>query len=159
MAKRIGGEGYIRLGVPAGGRSQLATFVNLSKRISTFFIMALMMPSLLVFLLLNLLALTNATPKFTPEAMLSLPRRGTAEPNAAGTLALYSSSTWNFTTHKRSHELYVMDIKTGHPWLFTNASIGEAHWLGDQNEIVWLVYGDDGSTSFVVGDAKMPANK
>jgi hypothetical protein len=94
---------------------------------------------------------------FTPAAMLSAPRRGSALPNAAGTLALYTTSTYNFTTHSRKYGLWVMDLSTGASTLFSNSSaVGEANWLGDGNEIMWLVYEDDGSSTFMVGDATAP---
>jgi hypothetical protein len=109
-------------------------------------------------LLFTILSAVNAI-KFTPEAMISAPRRGTAEPNPDGTLALYTVSTYSFEQHKRSHELRVLDLKTGDSWVFTNASIGEAHWLGDGNKILWLEYKEDGSTGFFIGDAKKPADR
>lgn len=53
-----------------------------------------------------------------------------------------------------------MDIKNGNSWLFSNSSaISNAVWLGDGNKIIWLVSKDDGSTSFLVGDATSPGNK
>lgn len=94
---------------------------------------------------------------FTPAAMLSAPRRGTALPNAAGTLALYTTTTWNFTTHSRKYGLWVLDLETGTSTLFSNSSaIGEAQWLGEGNGIVWLNYENDGSSTFLVGDATTP---
>jgi hypothetical protein len=99
----------------------------------------------------------NAVTKFTPEAMLSAPRRGTALPNPDGTLAIYSSTTYNFTTHKRSYGTYVMNLKDGSSTLFSNSSaIGEAFWFGGGNSFIWTVSEDDGSTSLKFGDATNP---
>lgn len=115
-----------------------------------------------LFVLLSFLFSVNATNTtnssiFTPEAMLSAPRRGAALPNSEGTLALHTTTTYNFTTHKRKYGLYVMDLKTGASTLFSNSTaVGEVHWLGDGNDILWLVSEDDGSTSFKVGDATKP---
>lgn len=95
--------------------------------------------------------------KFTPEAMLSVNRRAAGNPNPAGTLALYSNTKYNFTTHKNAVSLNVIDLKTEKSTLFSNSSaVGEATWLGDGNKIVWLQYEDDGSTSFNIGDASKP---
>ncbi len=116
----------------------------------------------IVLLFLSSLLVVNAanTTKFTPEAMLSAPRRGTALPNSEGTLALYTLSTHSFQTHKNAHGLYVMDLSNGSSWLFSNSSaIGEATWLGDGNTILWTVSEDDGTMSLLVGDATEPDAK
>ncbi|KAH8676522.1 Alpha/Beta hydrolase protein [Tricladium varicosporioides] len=97
---------------------------------------------------------------FTPEAMLSAPRRGSALPNAEGTLALYTSNIYNFTTHKRKYSLSVMDLSNGTSWLFSNSSaVSNALWLGNGTTIMWLVSEDDGSSSFNIGDATKPGTK
>jgi hypothetical protein len=91
------------------------------------------------------------------QLLLRAPRRGTAIPNSKGTLAFYTTSTYNFTTHAHKYGLWVMDLATGSSTLFSNSSaIGDATWFGDGNEIIWTVGEDDGSTSFVVGDATKP---
>lgn len=103
------------------------------------------------------LAASNGT-LFTPEAMLSAPRRGSAIPNAEGTLAIYTSSTYNFTTHKRKYSLSVLDLSNGTSWLFSNSSaVSNALWLGNGTTILWLVSEDDGSSSFNIGDATKPS--
>ncbi|KAI9645452.1 hypothetical protein NHQ30_006191 [Ciborinia camelliae] len=101
---------------------------------------------------------TNSTSTFTPKAMLSSPRRGSANPNADGTLAFYSVATYSFEEHHNAHEFRVMNLGNGTSWLFSNSStISNAHWLGDGSKLIWLVSEDDGSTSFVVGDATAPS--
>lgn len=101
---------------------------------------------------------TNSTPTFTPQAMLSSPRRGAAIPNADGTLALYTVATYSYEEHYNAHELRVMNLANGTSWLFSNSSaISNANWLGDGSKIIWFVSEDDGSTSFVVGDATAPS--
>lgn len=98
---------------------------------------------------------TNAT-KFTPEELLSISRRGTALPNAAGTLALYTTSQHSFETHKNTYGLWVLDLANGSSWLFTNSSaVSDPNWL-DGNTFVWFVGEDDGTTSVAVGDATTP---
>jgi dipeptidyl aminopeptidase/acylaminoacyl peptidase len=95
---------------------------------------------------------------FTPEVLLSAPRRGPAVPNHDGTLALYSVSTYSFKDHEEIKEIRILDIKTGSSTLFTNDS--EAHdatWLGDgTNAIIWLQSGAKGITSIMVGDGDEP---
>jgi len=116
----------------------------------------------LLTIFLSFLSISSATSitKFTPEAMISAPRRGSAIPNADGTLAFYTISEYSFSEHKTSRGLYVMDILNGSSWFFSNSSaISNAAWLGDGNKIIWLVSEDDGSTSFAVGDATSPPDK
>ena len=92
--------------------------------------------------------------------MLSAPRRGAAVPNVAGTLALYTQTTYSFEKHKRAYGLYVLDLSNGSSWLYSNSSaVSNAVWLGDGNKIVWLVSEDDGTTSFKVGDATAPGEE
>jgi hypothetical protein len=113
-----------------------------------------------IMLLSAFAATTLAATKFTPEAMLSVSRRGAANPNPAGTLSLYTASKYDFEEHANGHSLNVLDLTTKKTWLFSNSSaVGEANWLGDGNKIVWLVYEDDGSTSFNIGDASKPDAK
>lgn len=110
-------------------------------------------------LLLSIVSIISATNgiKFTPEALISAPRRGTALPNSAGTLALYTLSEYSFEAHKTSRGLYVLDLAKGTSWQFSNSSaVSNAAWLGDGNKIIWLVSEDDGTTSFAVGDATKP---
>ena len=119
-------------------------------------------PVALIALILSILSISSATNStlFTPKAMLSAPRRGTAIPNSEGTLALYTLSEYSFEKHKTAHGLYVLDLSNGSSWLFSNSSeISNAAWLGDRNKIIWLVSEDDGSTSFAIGDATSPSDE
>ncbi|TVY81913.1 Dipeptidyl-peptidase [Lachnellula suecica] len=112
--------------------------------------------TLLLSSVLSVSAASNGT-TFTPEAMLSAPRRGSALPNSEGTLALYTSTVWNFTTHTRKYALSVMDLSNGSSYLFSNSSVvSNAQWLGNGTTILWLASEDDGSTSFAVGDVTTP---
>lgn len=103
-------------------------------------------------------AVSNTT-QFTPQAMLSAPRRSSALPNSDGTLALYTSTTWDFATHKRNYALSVLDLSksNGSSTLLSNSSaVSNAQWLGNGTTILWLVSEDDGTTSFAIGDATKP---
>ncbi|KAK8049063.1 hypothetical protein PG994_010793 [Apiospora phragmitis] len=91
--------------------------------------------------------------KFTPEAMLSAPRRSSATPNATGTLALYTVSTYSFESQSKSSALKVLDIKSGQSTTFFEdaAAFNEPTWISD-SEFVLVKKGDKGS-SLVVADA------
>lgn len=100
------------------------------------------------------IANTLHAPKFTPEVLLSAPRRSAAIPNSSGTHALYSVSTYSFESHSKSSELRLLDISTGHSTLITNNSkASEPTWLGDSDHVLFLQGGENGSTSLVLIDA------
>ena len=92
--------------------------------------------------------------KFTPQVLLSAPRRSSASPNSAGTLAVFTVSTYSFESHKKTSEIKVLDISTGTQSLITNAEgTSEPNWLGGGNELLWLKAGEKGYTQLVVGSA------
>lgn len=93
------------------------------------------------------------TKRFTPEVLLSAPRRSTATPNAAGTLALFSVSSYSFETHKKSSELRVLDVKTGQTHLLSNdAGANEPTWVGVDNLALWLKGGEKGTTELYLAN-------
>src|SRR4051812_9134454 len=99
--------------------------------------------------------MTACARKFTPDVLLSAPRRSAAPPNADGTLALFSVSTYDFEKHARSSEIRVMDIKTGKSnVLTTDVNASEPVWLGEKNLVLWLKEGGKGTTGLVMGDAE-----
>ena len=99
-------------------------------------------------------SITTAVDRFTPEALLSAPRRSSASPNTAGTLAVFTLSTYSFESHKKTSEIKVLDISTGTQSLVTNAEgTSEPNWLGGGNELLWLKSGEKGHTQLVVGSA------
>lgn len=92
--------------------------------------------------------------KFTPEVLLSAPRRSSASPNSAGTLAVFTVSTYSFESHKKTSEIKVLDISSGTQSLITNAEgTSEPNWLGSGNELLWLKSGEKGHTQLIVGSA------
>ena len=114
-------------------------------------------PVSLLILVLSLINTSLCSALLTPESMLSAPRRGSALPNPDGTLALYTLSEYSFTTHKSTRGLYVLDITDGSSWLFSNKSgVTNPVWLGDGDNFIWLAAQDDGSTNFLVGNARKP---
>jgi dipeptidyl aminopeptidase/acylaminoacyl peptidase len=97
--------------------------------------------------------------RFTPEVLLSAPRRGPAIPNRDGTLALYTVSTYSFEDHETTKEIRILDIKTSSSILVTNDSEAhDAQWLSDgTNAILWLQSGAKGITSLMIGDGDEPS--
>jgi dipeptidyl aminopeptidase/acylaminoacyl peptidase len=97
--------------------------------------------------------MTIRASKFTPEVLLSAPRRSAGVPNADGSKVLYSVSTYSFTTHSKKAEIRILDVETQQTSLVTDdSSAGDAKWLGD-DELVILFSGDDGVTTVKVGKA------
>ncbi|KAI0189020.1 prolyl oligopeptidase [Astrocystis sublimbata] len=74
--------------------------------------------------------MTILATKFTPEVLLSAPRRGPAIPNPSGKLALYTVSQYSFETHSKKTAIKLLDISSGHSTeLFDNAAYGEPTWI------------------------------
>ncbi|KAJ5664720.1 hypothetical protein N7462_011533 [Penicillium macrosclerotiorum] len=93
--------------------------------------------------------------KFTPEVLLGAPRRSSALPNAAGTLAVYTQTSYSFESHSKTNEIRVIEIQTGRSALITNdPGASNPQWLGDSDQLVWLKTKSNGNTSFIVGDAR-----
>ncbi|KAI0914885.1 prolyl oligopeptidase [Ustulina deusta] len=85
--------------------------------------------------------------KFTPEILISAPRRGPAIPNEDGTLALYTESTHQIGGRTRK-EFYVLDVTTGVPFcILHDDQAYDPTWLGDgTNTIIYLKSGGMGVT-------------
>ena len=87
------------------------------------------------------------------RVLLGAPRRSPAVPNAKGTHALYTLSTYSFEAHKKTREIRLLDIGNGQSILVTNdEKANEPHWLEDQ--IVFLKRDDKGVTKLVVADVE-----
>lgn len=84
--------------------------------------------------------------KFTPEALVSAPRRGPAIPNYDGTLAFYTEST--YAGGKSQKAIYLLDIATGVSSLVVRDDRAyEPSWLDDgTNTIIYLRSGFMGLT-------------
>ncbi|KAF8543507.1 Alpha/Beta hydrolase protein [Trichophaea hybrida] len=90
---------------------------------------------------------------FTPEDLLSAPRQSPALSNKAGTLAIYSHSTYSFKTHSRSSSWTLLNLTSGESSeLFPQSNIKAALWLGTDNETILFTNGTsgDGDTDFWV---------
>ncbi|KAI1310437.1 prolyl oligopeptidase [Xylaria venustula] len=85
--------------------------------------------------------------KFTPEILVSAPRRGPAIPNDDGTLVLYTESTHQIGGRTRK-EFYVLDVVTGlSRRILGDDQAYEPTWLGDgTNTMIYLKSGGMGVT-------------
>ncbi|KJF60055.1 prolyl oligopeptidase [Coccidioides immitis RS] len=91
---------------------------------------------------------------FTPDVLLSAPRRSAAIPNASGTLVAYTQTKYSFDSHSSSSELRVLDVASRVSALITDDFKGEPQWLGDGDQLVWLRGRENGNTSIVIGSAR-----
>ncbi|KAL8777456.1 MAG: hypothetical protein Q9213_007853 [Squamulea squamosa] len=99
--------------------------------------------------------MTFHAPRFTPEVLLSAPRRSPAIPNSHGKLAVYTASTYSFKSHQKTSEIKVIDITSGLSTSITNErTASDPNWLGDTNELLWLKEGEKGATVLVVGNVE-----
>ncbi|XXG94678.1 hypothetical protein Hte_000935 [Hypoxylon texense] len=99
--------------------------------------------------------MTVMATKFTPEVLLSAPRRSAAVPNPVGTLALFTVSQYSFESHSKDYAIKVLDIKNRHSTqLFDDPAYTEPAWVSD-TEFVFLKNGDS-TTSLMVADATKP---
>ncbi|KAK8091103.1 alpha/beta-hydrolase [Apiospora phragmitis] len=88
-------------------------------------------------------------PKFTPEILISAPRRAPAVPNRDGTLALFTQSTHTVGQATTLKEVRVMKVESGESQqLVADVRVHGAVWLpdGSTSSVVWLKKGDDGAT-------------
>ncbi|CAK7232492.1 hypothetical protein SBRCBS47491_008289 [Sporothrix bragantina] len=94
--------------------------------------------------------------KFTPEVLLSAPRRSAGAPNANGTKVLYTVSTYSFAEHSKTSQIRVLDIESGSSTLlYEDASYSEPVWIGEDS-FLFLKSGDKGSTSILLSRASRP---
>ncbi|KAF1812617.1 hypothetical protein P152DRAFT_458438 [Eremomyces bilateralis CBS 781.70] len=111
-----------------------------------------MLAHLAVFLVL-LFSMTVRAAKFTPEVMLSAPRRSSGVPNSDGSRILYSVSTYSFENHGKKSEIRVLDAKSNESKLVTDAAgASEPQWLNDE-DVLLLLPGQTNSTDIAVGKA------
>ncbi|KAI0555300.1 prolyl oligopeptidase [Xylaria curta] len=90
--------------------------------------------------------------KFTPEVLISAPRRGPALPNYDGTFALYTESAYINGSNRKV--FYLLNIATGISSRILHDDYAyEPTWLGDgTNTIVYLRSGSMGVTFIITLD-------
>jgi hypothetical protein len=93
---------------------------------------------------------------FTPEVLLSAPRRSAGIPNAWGTKILSTTSTYNFKTHSKTTKLNVLMATGGYIPLATNEDLSDFSWLDEKTDtFICLQANADGTTSVCIGDASI----
>ena len=99
------------------------------------------------------LNMTVRARKFTPEVLLSAPRRSAGVPNDQGDKILYTVSTYSFSEHKRTAEVRLLSAKSGESILVTDKSgASEPTWIDNKNVLLLIPGKDDGTTDVVIGD-------
>lgn len=100
--------------------------------------------------LLHTVPMVQRAMKFTPEVLLSAPRRSAGTPNPSGTHVLYTTSTYNFQTHAKTIELRVLEVESGDSHrLAKDDEVSDFNWL-DDDTFACLQAEKDGSTSVYV---------
>ena len=91
--------------------------------------------------------------RFTPQTLLSAPRRSAGVPHPDGTKVLYTTSSYSFETHKKDTELRILEVKTGAGLVLAqNEDVSDLNWMqGD--EFACLCAGKDGVTTLCIGNA------
>jgi Tol biopolymer transport system component len=103
--------------------------------------------------------MTIRATKFTPEVLLSAPRRSAGIPNSDGSKILYSVSTYSFAEHAKKSEIRVLDVETQQTTLITDeATASDPGWLDDES-VLLLTSADDGVTSVKVGKVRDFGNR
>ncbi|KAI0401800.1 prolyl oligopeptidase [Xylaria palmicola] len=105
--------------------------------------------------------MTILATQFTPEVLLSAPRRSPAVPNSAGKLALYTVSQYSFETHSKKTAIKLLDISSGHSTeLFDNPAYGEPTWISEHEFIFVNSKTDDSgiASQLMLADASNPGS-
>jgi hypothetical protein len=100
----------------------------------------------------------TAATVFTPELLITIPRRGAAIPNRDGTLAIYTEST-HVIGGETSRRYRVLNIKTGETeQLCVDNKATNVVWLGhDNSTLLYLSQGEGGYTWVKTVDAGNPS--
>ncbi|KAI1431706.1 prolyl oligopeptidase [Xylaria sp. CBS 124048] len=103
--------------------------------------------------------MTICATKFTPEVLLSAPRRSPATPNSTGKLAIYTVSQYSFETHSKKYAIKLLDISSGSSTeLFDNPAYTEPTWVSEHEFIfVHAVDSNDAASCLMLADASNPA--
>lgn len=103
--------------------------------------------------------MTVRAAKFTPEVLLSAPRRSEGSPNSDASKVLYSVSTYSFEEHSKKSEIRILDVASQQTSLLTDdKTASEPVWIDDDN-ILLLKSGDEGVTTVLIGKAENFGNE
>ncbi|KAJ4003321.1 hypothetical protein NW752_011773 [Fusarium irregulare] len=96
--------------------------------------------------------MTRQASRFTPEVMLSAPRRSPGAPNSTGELILYTISTYSFETHSVSSQIRVLNIKDDSSHVITDDTHDTSpFWIGEK-EVGFIRTQDNGISSLYYSD-------
>jgi dipeptidyl aminopeptidase/acylaminoacyl peptidase len=94
--------------------------------------------------------------KFTPEVLLSAPRRSPAVTSPDGTKALFTVTTYSFESHKKTSQIRVLDIKSGQSTLLVeDLGASEPTWVSD-DEFIYFKGWEKGKTILIVDSVSLP---
>lgn len=97
--------------------------------------------------------MTVVATKFTPEVLLSAPRRSAGSPNLSGKKVLFTVSTYSFEDHKKTSQIKVLDVESGHSTvLYDDLSYSEPVWV-DEDYFLFVKSGDKGTSSLMLGSS------
>ncbi|KAJ6786005.1 hypothetical protein PWT90_02985 [Aphanocladium album] len=100
--------------------------------------------------------MTVQASKFTPQVLLSAPRRSAGVPNARGDLVLYTVSTYSFETHSKTAQIRILSLKDGSSHLVSeDTGASDPVWLSD-NEVAFFK-GSDKGTELYYQDVETPS--
>lgn len=98
--------------------------------------------------------MTIRASKFTPQAMLSAPRRQAGVPNSDGSQVLYQISNYSFETQEESGAIKLLDVETKETKTVTDdKEVSNPTWVTD-NFVAFLRGRDDGQTDLLFGSIK-----
>jgi hypothetical protein len=96
--------------------------------------------------------MTLKATKFTPDVLLSAPRKSSGIPNSDASIILFKISTYSFADHKWTREIRALNAKTSESTLVTGTEgADEPTWVGTDGDIILLIPGEKGSTNIVAG--------
>ncbi|CAD0085932.1 unnamed protein product [Aureobasidium mustum] len=100
--------------------------------------------------------MTVKAQKFTPEVLLSAPRRSAGVPNKDGSSVLYTTSTYSFDSHTKTVELRSLDTRSNESTLLVqDNSVSEPVWLSGEKDVFACLKGEDkGKTSILIATTK-----
>lgn len=108
-------------------------------------------PSLVITLLTSLTMTVKAL-KFTPEVMLTAPRRSSGVPNSNATQILYQVSTYSLEKHAWHREIRVLEASSKESTLVTKADGASGPtWVDEDGSVLLLVPGNNGTTDVTIG--------
>ncbi|TLD29355.1 hypothetical protein PspLS_03774 [Pyricularia sp. CBS 133598] len=100
--------------------------------------------------------MTVVATKFTPEVLLSAPRRSVGSPNCKGEKVLFTVSSYSFSDHRKTSSIRVLDVKSGQSTiLFEDSTFSEPTWVSE-HEFIFIKSGDNGTSTLMLSSAKHP---